>query len=440
MRSKKIRLTNFSRALYSESPCIRPDNQHDLVSTTTALKQHLARGAGLSYNDSCLNRDKPIIDMQRFNHFIDFDPETGILICQANLNFKDVFLIHPDYIPPVIPGTLKATLAGGIAHDIHGKNNPDAGSFGHHLLWIELLIRNRIIRCGPNENQDLFHATIAGLGLTGIILRIALRLKRASRFVQAEYKTFTSMSPLIEYMSTKGLGHDYQAAWVDLLHSEPRAILSLATHCETGTLTGSTVVPEQTVAHNAPKIYRIPKLPFKLLNRWDMTLFNKFYFNNPKSREKISLVEFNNPLDRIDNWNNVYGSKGLIQFQALFPQDKGEETLKRLLAIIKTHSATPTLATLKLFLTPGTGLISFCKPGFTITIDFINNEEAQHAVRAMNQLITELNGHIYLAKDLFLTSEQYQKMYARHEEFKTVLHNYQPVMCSDLAQRLGIIQ
>lgn len=79
------------------------------------------RGSGLSYNDSCFNTNGYVIDSERLNHLIDFDPQTGIVICQGGVPLKDLFLLNPDFIPPVIPGTVHATVAGGIAHDIHGK-------------------------------------------------------------------------------------------------------------------------------------------------------------------------------------------------------------------------------------------------------------------------------------------------------------------------------
>lgn len=429
MHSKKILFSNFSRAIFSQASCIRPDNEQELTDYRTHHPQQsiLARGAGLSYNDSCFNTNGIIIDNSRFNHFLDFDEATGIVVCQGAVTFKDLFLLHPDFIPPVIPGTLHATVAGGAAHDVHGKNNHHAGSFGKHIIWMDLLLGSQKIHCSREQNSDLFHATIAGLGLTGIILQMAIRLQRSTRFVLTKHKQFTTFNALIESMATYGLKHDYQVAWLDLLTPKSRAILSVANHCE-------------SFANKESSPHTIPKLPFSCIKAWNIKLFNALFFSCQKSEEKCSLQQFNNPLDKLKDWNRLYGPKGLIQFQAVFSQELAATTIEQIMQLIKTYRATPTLAVLKLFTQSGDGLLSFCKPGFTLAIDFIYSKQATQAIAAMNQLITEIKGHIYLAKDLALNDEQYKKMYEKHGEFSHVLKRYDCHMHSDLATRLGILQ
>ncbi|BCA95876.1 L-gulonolactone oxidase [Legionella antarctica] len=427
MHSKKMLLTNFSRAIHSESVCVRPDNEKQLADYLTLNKPTniLARGTGLSYSDSCLNENGLVIDTKRLNHLIHFDSSSGTVVCQGGTSFKDLFLLDPEFIPPVLPGTVHATVAGGLAHDVHGKNNSLEGSLGHHISWFELLLNDKTIRCSREQHPDLFHATIAGLGLTGIITRVAIRLKKASRFVQVENTVWDSINSLTDQMSTNSTHYDYQVAWLDLLHSSPRALLSTANHCP-------------PIPYKEKKSHTVPRLPFGLIRSWNMKLFNSFYISSKKAREQISLEEFNNPLDKIGRWNRLYGPNGLIQFQAVFDKDNVLDTLEHLLKLIHHHRATPSLAVLKLFGQSGEGLLSFCKPGFTLAIDFIHNEQAKKAIKAMNQWITEINGRIYLAKDLLLIPEQYQKMYINHTRFSQILSDNQCRMQSDLAKRLGI--
>lgn len=428
MRPKKLRLTNFSRSQYSESLCLRADNEQELTEYLCANQEEklLARGAGLSYNDSCLHTNSIIIDTQRFNHLMSFDDQTGIVTCQGGVTVHDLFLLHPDFIPAVIPGTLHATIAGGIAHDVHGKNNHHAGSFGHHVLWMDLLINGKLIHCTREENSDLFYATIGGAGLTGIITHVAIQLKKAPRSISVEHQRVKSLDSLLTSMSTIGIKHDYQVAWLDLLQETMPSILSYANHCD------------NKITAKPQKTHTVPKFPFKLLWRWNMHLFNKLYFSSKKANELLSLTEFNNPLDKLQHWNRMYGPHGLLQFQAVFPQEEAEKTIKKLVHIINNNHALPMLSVLKLLTRKSEGLLSFCQPGFTLAIDFANNIHTKNAIQAMNQLITDLNGRVYLAKDQYLNKEQFHQSYTKVEQFNKTRSKYNSPMESDLAKRLGI--
>lgn len=427
MRAKKIMLSNFSRTDHRESFCVRPEREEELGLFMASEQAHqtLARGAGLSYNDSCLNQGKHIIDTSHLNHLIEFDRQSQQLICQAGVTFNDLFLVHPEFIPPVIPGTMHATLGGGIAHDVHGKNNPQAGSLGHHIHWLELLIGDKHYQCSREQHADLFYATLGGLGLTGVITRVALRLKKASRFVTVREEQYLSLDRLLCAMATTGLHYDYQVAWLDLLHETPRAILSGANHCN-------------PTLHKKNRTYTVPRQPFALIKKWNMRLFNRFYFNRTLCEQQMTLDQFNNPLDQINGWNRLYGNQGLIQSQSVFPIEHAPQIMHALLALIKQHHATPTLAVLKLFTQSGAGIMSFCQTGFTLAIDFIANEQASNCIRAINELIAVHGGRIYLAKDQLLNPELFKQMYPAYHEWLAILKKYDCVMHSDLATRLGI--
>lgn len=421
-------LSSFGNVKNIESLCIRPDKEKQLIHELSEYSSFpwLARGAGLSYNDACLLQNGIIIDTSRLNHLISFDAESGIAVCQPAVSIGDLFALHPEFIPPVIPGTVHATLAGALAQDIHGKNNHQTGSFGHHVLWFELLINDQILCCSADENSDLFYASIAGLGLTGILLRIAIKLKKASRFVRAEHKKLNAIGDLTQMMSSTGIHHDYQVAWLDLLHSSFRSILTVATYCSNAPY------------HPRPShTLKIPSVPF--IKKWNMKWFNSLYFQSKDNLEQLHLEEFNNPLDTLKNWNKLYGPKGFLQFQAVFDTHNANDILDALIQLTKKYQATPTLAVLKLLTQSGKGLLSFCKPGFTLAIDFINDSHAQDAIKAMNQLISTVGGRIYLAKDYLLTSEQFQSMYEHYDLYSKILKHYQCPMNSDLAKRLRMV-
>ncbi len=159
--------------MFGETVCYR--NQPE----TTVL--FLPFGNGRSYGDSCLNHNETLVLTRKLNHFISFDPSSGILCCESGLLLSEILrlIIPQGWFLPVTPGTKLVTLGGAIANDVHGKNHHNAGTFGCHVIEFELLRsdKGRLI-CSPRSNKDLFSATIGGLGLTGIITWAKLRLLR----------------------------------------------------------------------------------------------------------------------------------------------------------------------------------------------------------------------------------------------------------------------
>ncbi|WP_244923630.1 FAD-binding oxidoreductase [Legionella birminghamensis] len=417
---------NFAHNLQTESKCFRPDTEKQIEDLQLSAKDSiLARGAGTSYNDCCLNDQHSILDTTRLNHFLSFDSVTGLLVCQGGVTFADLFSIDPNFIPPVIPGTLRATLAGGIANDVHGKNNPREAALGQHIEWLELQCQQESVHCSPKENADLFYATIGGLGLTGIIKRVGLKLKKAPQFVKSQNEKFQQWDSLIQRMLELANSADYQAAWLDLLNPE-RSVLSYAHY-------------EQHVDKETYRSHKLPPIPFRLINRVGMKLFNQFYYYRSSSQSQLlPLPVFNNPLDKISNWSGLYGKKGLIQFQAVIDKALIKECLTQCLLISRKYQALPSLAVLKYLSQNGRGLLSFTQPGFTIAIDYVNQPQARQAVMDLNDWVTRHEGKVYLAKDILLTAEQFKIQYPNHDKFIKLLATLPHHPCSDLARRLGI--
>ena len=98
------------------------------------------------------------------------------------------YFLPRGFFPPVVPGTRFVTLGGSIAADIHGKSHHRDSSLATHVLWFDLMLASgEVWRCSREENRDLFWATVGGMGLTGIILELATRLRRVeSAYIKGE--------------------------------------------------------------------------------------------------------------------------------------------------------------------------------------------------------------------------------------------------------------
>jgi FAD/FMN-containing dehydrogenases len=122
---------------------------------------------------------------RRLDRLLEFDPASGLLAAEAGVSFDDLrrLFLPRGFLAPVTPGTAFATLGGAVANDVHGKNQDQAGNFGSHVEWLDLMLPSGEVR-RLTAADPLFRATVGGLGLTGVILAVAFRMMAVpSRFV-----------------------------------------------------------------------------------------------------------------------------------------------------------------------------------------------------------------------------------------------------------------
>lgn len=428
MRERETVFSNFGRSVCSRATHVRPESTGEIpdILAQAAHNGLLARGHGVSYGDSAVNDGGLIAETSRLDHLLSFDAETGVLECEAGTPLRDLFLVDAAFIPPVLPGTLQATVGGAIAHDVHGKNNPHTASFGHHIAWIDLQTRAGLMRIHDQKDPELFAATIGGLGLTGIIQRAGLRLLQKPRTLSVSTEAFDSLHALLACMRTRSSATDYQVAWINGFN--PQELLYTCADYVDGVN-----APE-------PRQLTLPLLPMRLTYAPILRAFNALYFRTAAHPAKImDIRQFNNPLDRLRHWNRLYGKEGPWQCQWRIDENLAEQTIERVLAISADAGTIPALMVLKYFSNPGKGLLSFVKPGFSLAMDFAPGASAKRAIHAIHSLITGFGGSVYLAKDLFLTKEDFDCMYPEAQRFKHLLEACQSPMRSNLGRRLGLV-
>jgi FAD/FMN-containing dehydrogenase len=183
----------------------------------------LPYGQGRSYGDCCLNSGGTILVTQGLNRFIEFDEASGMLHAESGVTLADILemAVPRGWFLPVTPGTKFVSLGGAIANDVHGKNHHCAGNFGRYVKGFELLRSDgKRYQCSSTENADLYRATIAGLGLTGLITAATLQLKKiAGPRIDAEDIKFGSLAEFFEISSDSAARFEYTVAWLDCVSS-----------------------------------------------------------------------------------------------------------------------------------------------------------------------------------------------------------------------------
>ena len=179
----------------------------------------IARGNGRAYGDSAVSRTNTI-HMKHFNRMLDFNADSGQLVTEAGVLLADVIKVFlpRGWFPVVTPGTKFVTIGGMIAADVHGKNHHKDGSFGTYVDWIDVANADSTLqRCSKTQNTDLFEWTIGGMGLTGVILRAAIRLRPvSSAWIEQRTLVANNIKHAIELFE-QSQDATYSVAWIDCL-------------------------------------------------------------------------------------------------------------------------------------------------------------------------------------------------------------------------------
>ena len=435
---------NFRRELCH---VYRPERSADIRAVVTGDdKPVITRGLGRSYGDSAINADAAVLLNTRMDCLIDFDPATGVVEAEAGVSFAtliDLFLPRGFFLP-VTPGTKFVTLGGAIAADVHGKNHHIDGTIGNFILSLRLMTASgEILTCSPDDNADVFHATVGGMGLTGVILSAKLKLiPVSSAYVEVHYRRAGNLQEALDLFAAES-PRKYSVAWIDCLASGMnvgRCVLMEGDHLAAEKLTGRRSRHPLKLPRKRRKT--VPRFfPSFFLNRIAVKAFNKlYYFKHGDGTKVVDLDTFFYPLDGIHHWNRIYGGKGFVQFQALLPPDTAKTGLTELLNKIAESGNASFLAVLKRTGEQGKGMLSFPFHGYTLALDLKNNKRLGPLLKSLDEILLRNGGRLYLAKDATMSPESFAAMYPRLAEFREVKRRIDPEnrFSSTQSRRLGI--
>ena len=308
----------------------------------------IPRGAGRSYGDQALVSDGLMISLTQQDDSTNLEVHnSGLISVKGSMTIGKLLdaTMPLGWILPVIPGSQHITIGGALAADAHGKNHWHQSSIASCCEELNVMISDgTIIRCNREVENQLFWATIGGLGLTGLITSVTLRLKRITgTSVQVQTRSYKNLSSLLKGFEDVTASEEYAVAWLDLLTSRQpgRGVVRSASIYQHG----------QAMAK--PKRFnqiRIPK-PRNLnvvLPPICRSHNNLKYLMSSKAKDLrvTSIQNYLFPLDRVRNWNHLYGKSGLIQWQFILP-DKETSLLEEIIMGFSKTSALPALAVLK---------------------------------------------------------------------------------------------
>lgn len=428
MRWKTDTYAGWGRALAATGEIARPETA-DAIADTTAT----AVGNRRSYGDAALKSGGQIVDMTRLSRLISFDTATGDLRAEAGVTIADLARIFAPkgWLPPVMPGTGFATIGGCIGMDVHGKNHHTAGSFGQHVTRITLF-QDGARRTITPRNKTLWQATIGGMGQTGIILDANIRMSRCNGpMMTVTERRVESWEEHIGLLDASAA--NYCVGWIDAT--------------ATGAALGRGILEEaETSAGPAPRTKGALKVPMDApqfaLSAPIVRAFNALYYHRiPATGRTVQrpVGDFFFPLDRIHDWNRLYGKAGFHQFQCVLPTAQ-KDRLRDMLDLIATSGLASPLAVLKRMGDGRAGFMSFPTEGYTLAVDFPNRPATKALIATLEEMTAAAGGRIYLAKDSLAQGPRIKAMYPDWAKWRDAVNKANPdhTLETDLIRRLSL--
>ena len=405
----------------------------------------IPRGLGRAYGDAAQNAGGAVIDMTPFADLIAFDRGAGVVTVQAGMSLGALIshVLPHGWFVPVTPGTRHVTVGGAIASDVHGKNHHRDGSFSRQVRSLVLLSPTG--RHVLEPGSDGFAATAGGVGLTGVVLEATLQLLPVeSAYVVEDVERCADVDECMARMEARDEEYRYSVARIDCLARGAalgRSVLLRGDHARASDLPAR--------LRNRPlsrgRGVRVPAPPWApngLLRRETVAAFNEVYFRWAPREERgrlVGLDPFFYPLDAVEGWNRMYGSRGFLQYQFVVPFGR-EEALREALQRLSGARVASFLAVLKRF-GPGSGMISFPMPGWTLALDMPAGVPALGPLLdGLDGVVAEAGGRVYLSKDSRLRPELLEAMYPELRQWHAAVLELDPggVMQSDLSRRIGL--
>ncbi len=440
----KRKVTNWTNYPIVEAEVRNVNFDSEIEQLVNEEEAIIVRGNGRCYGDASLS--DTIISTLDYKNILSFDADQGVIVCESGILLSDMldFLVPKGWFLPVTPGTKFITLGGAVASDVHGKNHHFDGSISEHIDYLEVQTDQGVLRCSNKENEELFVYTCGGMGLTGVILRVALRLKKIETS-KIKFKSIKIENLKEAFEKFEQYQHyTYCMAWIDCYRSSEktrgRSIIMMGEHA----LESEIPKTKDPLALPNKKKLNIPFFfPGFVLNKLSIKIFNFLYYHKQRKKEVDAFVDYDSffyPLDSIYNWNRMYGKKGFVQYQFVLPLESSYEGLEKILEKINARGFGSFLAVLKLFGKQDSP-VSFPMEGYTLALDFAIKKGLFEFLEELDEIVIALGGRLYLTKDARMSLSTYKATYKNAEEIKSIISKYNSKgkFSSFLSKRLNII-
>lgn len=246
---------------------------------------------------------------------------------------------------------------------------------------------------------------------------------------------------MIDFMESKRNICDYTIGWIaqdTLKGNQINAMVEYANYTDENITERWNLKKPLRTSFNVP--FTFPVCP---VNAFTIPIFNSLVYRKVyPSDALIHLYDFNFKLDKVKNWNRIYGKNGFIQYQCLIPKSaRTAEFVQHVMQFLTDHDVLSSLVVVKMHKKDKSGYLSFSQDGISIAMDFPYTPYTVSVLRKLTPWVMEIGGRLYLTKDRTMNYEQFHEMYRLEiRKQRNVLSKVDPrkLMQSELTKRLKI--
>jgi len=436
---KKTKFVSFDRTFSVFANHQRPDRLRMLNDRNEEFQ--IPRGAGLSYTPASFGKDKLIRDMCSFDRILEFDESSKIVVVEAGISLKKLLIwsFSKQLFLPVLPGQPEITVGGCVAANVHGKNPYKDGTFMEQVEWIELshpTLGTKII--SRSNEKKIFDATCGGLGLTGIITKVALKLQKlSSEIIILSSKKTESLKNTLEIMK-QHTSDDLLYSWNmgSTLFNFGKGIVTSGIFSDDSS-SKTLQIKERKSMNSNDRL-----LPFSLWNTLSSPIINSINqkIQSGKNIVKKDVYSVLFPfVGTARMFYGLYGSNGFNEYQVLIKKKYSVEFIDDLTKLIKSEKPSLTILAMKLF-NGKQKLLHFSDEGLSIILNLKHCNSTLKFLKKLDDVVISYKALPYIVKDSRLTKEVVEQCYPEYHVFKEILNEIDPkrIFKSELSERMNL--
>lgn len=452
-------LTNWSKTARSSCHVCRARDVAGIMRALEVARTHglsvIPHGAGHSYTDAALNTSGIVLDVTPMRRILSWDPARGVMRVEPGVTMGDMVRLawKDGWWPNVTPSTLDATIGGCAAMNVTGKNAWNCGSFGEHLLAIDVLLATGETRTlMPEQDVQLFSAFVGSLGLLGIITSVTVQLRRiTSERVSIHVRSAASLADIFTIFAEEAQTSDFLEAWVDGFAGGRQLGRGRVSCAAFSDATDSALVQSMDsgiIDRLATPLVRSAATLSRpgIISGVRMANSARYWWNRlygDRAAQQRALIPYTFYPSAAFAGYHALLPEGIESFQAFVPGQQAREIFADVLRYSQQHACMPVWCIIKQH-RPDPFLLSYQLDGFSLELNFRrtrqNTQTLERVLRQMIELVVGAGGRFYLAKDHFLTHAQYRRSLGDTSvnTFLDLKRRYDPegLLQSDLFQRV----